>query len=144
MDLPVIWAFAFGSSFVMAGVGWYVQFRQYPRLAALPSEHFIDAHRRHSVRIGVIVIPARLTELASSVGLCSLQPTFWPNYVGAGLAFFAVAWTFAVSAPIHHQLSQRHNPSDLQRLISTNLPRILAWTGHALLCFLGMLRFFKL
>ena len=141
MDLPVIWAFAFGSSFVMAWVGWFVQIRQYPRLAALPSEHFIDAHRRHSVRIGVIVIPAMLAELASSVGLFSLQPTFWPNYVGAGLAIFAVGWTFAVSAPIHQRLSKHHDPSDLHRLIKTNLPRTLAWTAHALLCLLNLLSF---
>lgn len=118
----------------MAAVGWLVQLTHYPALLEVSAERFGIFHRRHCEALGRIVPVPVLLEVGGAAWLVSAADgSGWAPWTGLGMAVFGLVWTFAVSAPLHGRLASGKDEALIRRLISTNLPRTLAWTAHAVL-----------
>jgi hypothetical protein len=98
------------------------------------SQGFVEFHRRHSLRIGSIVIVPMAIELIVSIGLVALVP---PGIMTAlaflGLVLTAVIWisTFAVQVPLHRKLTAGFDVQTHRVLVRSNWIRTVAWTMRA-------------
>lgn len=115
----------------MTGVIWFVQLVQYPMFHLTDGADAAAGHREYTRRMGIVVMPVMLAELAlqgvwtwTSPGLRS----------GIGAALLATIWlsTFFLQVPCHQRLSRGHDPATQTRLVRTNWIRTLAWTARAL------------
>jgi hypothetical protein len=55
----------------------------------------------------------------------------WLPWVGAGVEAIAIGTTMFVSAPLHGRLNANFSQATLDRLITTNWIRTVAWTARA-------------
>lgn len=119
----------------MAAVGWYVQLVHYPSFLFVRPERFAEFHSRHASTTGLVVVPAMLAQFVSAVVLCIEPPegfpSWWP-YLGLALAVIAWGGTFLQAVPWHNRLAANGwDEAAIRGLVASNLPRTLAWTGHA-------------
>lgn len=118
----------------LAAVLWTVQLVIYPAFRWIEPARFVAWHRSYTPAITVIVAPLILGQLA--VLLLALFAAAGPvsRWLLVELGCCAVAWavTFTVSVPIHQQLQRHRSSTAIDRLISTNWIRTLAWSGAAL------------
>lgn len=117
----------------MFGVIWVIQMAHYPAFRFISSEQFVEFHQFHSQRITPIVGPLMMTELVSGSLLVFRHgdsPVFWINFLGV-IGIFIV--TFAVSVPIHNQLSSGKNSAAIEKLILTNWLRTGIYSLRAII-----------
>jgi hypothetical protein len=117
----------------MAGVGWYVQLVHYPAFLDIEQGKWQSFHRKHSSMTGVVVIGPMILQ-GIGTGLMFLVGE-WPSWFLAAMVVcfaFSFGWTFFVSGPLHTKLSQQ-DKKVIRKLIRTNWPRAIAWSGQALL-----------
>lgn len=119
----------FGSSCVMAAVGWMVQLLNYPTFVRIPEAGWAEHHDHHCRNIGYVVMLPMLVQTGGAAWLAVRDPNSL-LISGAALALFGFFWTFAVSAPCHGRLSRRWCDQEIKRLVRGNLPRTLAWSAH--------------
>lgn len=115
----------------MVGVIWFVQIIQYPLLAKIGAESFIDYHREYTKRAGYLLGPVMVFEMGIAVLLCFLSwnsSTFfwWLLNIGLVLAIWFV--TFRVSVPDHEKLAQGASAGVIRHLVVTNWWRTFFWT----------------
>lgn len=117
----------------MTGVIWFVQIVQYPGFQKIPTSHFRDFHQFHVFRIGLVVIPPMIAELATSIWLVTGFEKFWLlNTAGLGLVVCTWISTFAIQLPIHQKL-QQGSTDKIPRLVATNWIRTILWSVKAAL-----------
>ncbi len=142
LNLQVIFLLHLVATSAMFGVIWLVQLVHYPMLIGLNQIEFHSWHEFHARRISFIVAPLMLFELGASVlGVlgAGAGDARIASVILASLTLGVWASTFAVSVPLHDQLSKNgYNPKVLSRLVHTNWIRTLLYTCKLILM-IGMM-----
>lgn len=121
------------ATWFMVGVIWMVQVVHYPLMAQVGPDHTVAYQRMHVERMGVLVIPIMLAELASAVLLCLFLPfetASWMAWTGLGLLSIIWLVTALFSVPSHDVLVQRFDALVHRRLVNTNIARVVLWTAR--------------
>lgn len=132
------------AAWFLTGLIWTIQVVHYP-LFGLVGERFRDYEERHMRRIGCVVGPAMLVELAGAILLVWARPVYVsPATAIASLGLVAVIWisTATVQAPCHRLLSQGFDAAIERRLTLSNWIRTIAWTVRAMLLTAALLNGF--
>lgn len=122
------------SSSWMAAVSWIVQLVHYPQFLYIDQRAWSRAHRQHRDRIGVLVVPPMMLQVATTILLFREGP--WPGWfawVSLVLLAGSVGWTGAVSGPLHIRLKSAKDMAQIQLLVYTNWVRTICWTAQAAL-----------
>lgn len=117
----------------MAVLIWLVQLIIYPSFRTQQQDGFRRWHRGYTRAMGFIVGPLLLAQLAThAYGLWNGVTTV--QIVQAGALVAAIVVTATLSVPCHRALSSRGKDAVvIDRLVSTNGLRTLAWTVVLLL-----------
>lgn len=107
----------------------------YPALGEVPDPAWPEAHRRHSTRISLLVVPLYLAVLV--VGALTLLdgPDDAATWVALGAEGLVLLITAALAAPTHGQLSEARGPDRqplLHRLRVVDAARLAGATVGAL------------
>lgn len=116
----------------MTGVIWFVQLVQYPMFHLTDGTDAAGGHREYTRRMGWVVMPVMLAELALQTAWLLTAPGL-PSAAGAALLLIIWLSTFFLQVPCHQHLSCGHDPAVQRRLVHSNWIRTLAWTARALL-----------
>jgi len=122
------------SSLFLTGLIWTIQCVHYPIFYRLDKKNFTSHIFFHKKAISLLVVPAMITELASSAWL-SWTATSDLFLHQAGLITVILIWltTFFVQVPIHNKLSEVRNTDSIRRLVSSNWLRTFLWSFKAIL-----------
>ena len=126
------------SAAFMAGVIWVIQLVHYPLFSYADVARFAEFHAQHSARITLIVMPAMLLELGSSLALVAVtEDPLERRAAMLGVALVGVAWatTAFASVPAHGRLAGGFDAGAHRSLVATNVIRTVAWSAHAALKF---------
>jgi hypothetical protein len=117
------------SSFFLCGLIWMVQLVHYPSFHGFDKDEYSEWITFHKQRISVIVIPAMLVELVTSLLLVFGNAPF-PVLQLAGLGIVISIWliTFFVQVPLHERLTFGYQKKVADRLITSNWWRTLLWS----------------
>jgi len=124
------------ATWFMVGVIWMAQVVHYPLMAHVDPSHSTEFQRMHVERMGVLVAPIMLAEVASAVLLCFFLPfemQSWPAWLGLGLLMTIWLVTLLFSLPSHEVLLRRFDAMVHRRLISSNVARVVLWTARGLI-----------
>ncbi|MDW8217850.1 MAG: hypothetical protein RML57_09680 [Acidobacteriota bacterium] len=144
---PAWWALSLNAAtaLYMTGVIWLVQRVHYPLLRYVGAESFADYHHRHVAAIFPVVAPPMLVEGVAAVWLVFQPPvgvSRWVLWGGLACVLTAFGVTALVSIPCHDRLAaQGFDGATLERLVSTNWLRTLAWTLHGVLSLAALVQF---
>ena len=121
------WAHA-AATWGMVGVIWMVQVVVYPGFARVPADGFCVWHQDYTRRMGRVVGPLMLMEMAGAVGWLLQQPGSIVAWA-AGVALVAI-WvgTVTVQVPQHQRLSAERDLGQMRRLVRGNWLRTILWT----------------
>ena len=102
------------------------QIISYPLLLKLNKNNFYDYYNSYTKRISFIVIPLMTFEVLLTITLNIILNNF---YLYASNILLLVIWgsTFFIQVPIHNKLSSSHSNLLVNKLISTNWIRTIAW-----------------
>ena len=120
----------------MAGLIWFVQVVHYPLFAEVGMDHFCAYEKRHIRATGMVVGPAMLLEMASSIALALLRPgqsIQLLNAIGIGLLLLIWLSTWTLQVPCHRSLERTHDAGVIRKLVMTNWLRTVCWTIRMLL-----------
>jgi hypothetical protein len=115
----------------LTGLIWIIQLVHYPLMTFVADAEFVAFERAHCKRIGAIVAPAMILEGILAVALCVLAKSrfrFGLCVVGVALSLLIWLSTFLVQVPIHNKLASGRSVHQIQRLVSTNWIRTIAWS----------------
>lgn len=115
------------------GLIWVVQRVIYPMMAVWPLERFTQIHADYTRRVGSVVGPLMLIELAGALWWLVVAPS--SALAWAAGVLMAVNWlsTGLLQVPLHQRLGRNFEPLVLKELIRTNWIRTVAWTARGLL-----------
>jgi hypothetical protein len=130
------------ATWAMVGFIWTIQLLQYPLMAAVPEEAFVEFERRHRVRVSGVIAIFGLAEVVSA-GWLVFEPGDVPGAlaVSAGVVLASI-WlaTAGYFAPLHGRLLNGFDPRLHRRLVLANWLRTAAWSVRGVLA-LWMLTF---
>lgn len=138
--LPATLLVQAAATWFMTGLVWFVQVVHYPLMARVGGDAWVAYERGHTARTGIVVLPAMLVELGSTVLHVALLGR---SAVPAAATTAALAWTsaallaaiwistFFVQMPLHGLLERRFDPRAQRRLCTTNWLRTAAWTARS-------------
>ncbi len=117
----------------MTGVIWIIQLVHYPMFKDLELSTFNHAMKRHQKGMSKVVLAIMLIELFSGVALITLMKGINLAVI-INLLILVVIWviTFLVSVPCHSRLLVTKSSDTINRLVLTNWPRTLLWSGRSL------------
>lgn len=122
------------SALYMTGLIWFVQVVHYPLFDRVGLDGFRTYHAAHSRLTSYVVLLPMVIELGTSFLLVADRPEGSPTWLAwLGLALAVATWgvTFFLSVPAHGRLAGGFDPEAYHSLVSTNILRALAWTGHS-------------
>ena len=121
------------STLMMTGLIWFVQVVHYPLFALVPGSVHVQYAQEHQRRTSWVVGPLMVAELMTSLALlvpaCRLpQITFLSTL--AGILLVAVIWlsTALLQIPLHTRLANGLDQKAVERLVTGNWIRTVAWT----------------
>lgn len=121
------------STWYLVGLCWLVQRVQYPLMDRVGVEGYPAYERAHVDRIGPIVAPMMLLELATA-GLLVLtgSEVFRRPLFLVSLVLLVAIWlsTFLLQVPLHRVLAGGFDLDAHASLVRTNWIRTLAWSGR--------------
>ena len=123
----------FAATWYLVGLCWLVQRVQYPLMDRVGVAGYPAYEQAHVSRIGPVVAPIMLIELASGIWLLLNAPTGELRLLfGIGLALLVVIWlsTFLLQVPLHDTLGGGFDVGAHAALVRTNWIRTLAWTAR--------------
>ena len=111
---------------ILVGVIVMTQIISYPLLLKLNKNNFYDYYNSYTKRISFIVIPLMTFEVLLTITLNIILNN---SYLYASNILLLVIWgsTFFIQVPIHNKLSSSHSNLLVNKLISTNWIRTIAW-----------------
>jgi hypothetical protein len=122
----------------MTGIIWFVQLVHYPMLHLSDGADASAGHAEYTRRMGFVVMPVMLAELALQLLWIQRSPT--PiAWTAASLLLLIWLSTFMLQVPCHTRLQKHFDPTLQQKLVHTNWIRTIAWTARALLLGLALL-----
>ncbi len=121
-----------GSTYFMMGLIWLIQLVHYPSYRYIGEKEFFSFQQFHVQTITLIVGPVMILELMSLVFLLIQNwgiHLWWQFFMTLGI------WisTIVFSIPCHEQLKTKKDFHLIKRLIQTNWPRTILWTGKSIL-----------
>ncbi|MFT5570163.1 MAG: hypothetical protein ACI8QD_002040 [Cyclobacteriaceae bacterium] len=122
---------SFASTLFNTGLIWVIQLVHYPGFARIGVQEHQAYHSFHMRSITYIVGPSMAIELASSLGLLLFldklpSPTaFW---IASGLLAIIWAHTAFIAVPLHGKLASSYSLEIVDRLVSANWWRTIAWS----------------
>ena len=124
------------STWTMVGVIWTVQLVHYPLMSHVDRDRYQGFQVEHQRRIGWLVVPVMLVEMATALALALAPWSPMPaiqSWIGLGL--LAVIWgsTFLVQVPLHTRLARGFHADAHQKLVDFNWIRTISWTARGLL-----------
>jgi len=136
----ILFVLHFAATWYMIGLCWLVQRVQYPLMAEVGRGAFSGYEAGHVARIGPVVAPVMIVELATA-GLLWLvggesfrRPLFVTSMVLLGVVWIS---TFLVQVPLHDALGAGFDVEKHATLVRTNWIRTLAWSVRGVM--LGVL-----
>jgi len=124
------------STFALTGLIWTVQLVHYPMFLRLDRTTFTQAMVEHQRRITWIVLPLMLAEVCTTVLLLINRPVWIPAHELYFAAFLVVViWvsTLTLQMPCHQKLLKGQDPKAIDRLVTGNWIRTVAWSMRSLL-----------
>lgn len=119
------------ATWYMTGVIWLIQSVHYPMMGKVGST-FDDCQKFHLSRMGMLVGPPMMTELATAGFLAwSLRSPVW--YFGLALLICIWISTFLVQVPLHNRLACGFDFRTHSALVRSNWLRTVLWTFRAVL-----------
>lgn len=108
---------------------WLVQLVIYPAFRHIEEAGFADWHQNYTLRVGIIVGPLLLAQVALMIVLHWQNPKL-DGRILVPEALVAIAWiiTYICSVPCHRTLSSKKDHPAIELLIRTNWLRTLCWT----------------
>lgn len=140
MSLPSYLVLGLTVSAMLTGLIWTIQLVHYPSFAFVEAVQFPSFHAFHSQRITFIVAPLMLVEVALAlwgVWQWPQEKVLW----AAGL-LVVVIWlsTLFLQIPLHHRLGLSQDLSLVEKLVTGNWIRTLAWSLKTLLLAFAVLK----
>lgn len=120
------------SSLFLTGLIWFVQVVHYPLFAHVKDQSG-TYFRLHAAKTTYVVALPMLVQLTCAVWF-GLNPEPWNALLMRGLLGIVVlVWllTFLTSVPQHKILANGYDVSAIRKLVATNWPRTILWSGHA-------------
>jgi len=116
----------------LTGLIWFVQIVHYPSFGKVPAEGFVKFHHFHTAATGSVVALPMLIELFLAFALLSVGFPKWGWLTWVALALVLLVWlqTFFQFMPLHGKLSTGANAELVNKLVSANGWRTLAWTSR--------------
>lgn len=128
----------FAATWYLVGLCWLVQRVQYPLMDRVGEGNFVAYEGGHVSRIGLIVAPMMLIELASGTLLLIFggDLTRRPLFI-AGMLLLSVIWlsTFFIQVPLHNTLAAGFDAESHAALVRTNWIRTLGWSARGMMLF---------
>jgi hypothetical protein len=114
----------------MTGVIWFVQLVHYPLFNLVGEDNFVRYEALHNTRTGLVVAPAMLAELGSSLLLVILTSTIlrWQTVTGLILTLGLWASTWLLQVPQHTILTAGFDANAHSTLVTSNWLRTVFWT----------------
>jgi hypothetical protein len=139
----VVWI-NLGSTLYLLGLIWCIQIVHYPLMNHVGSDRFREFHRRHGLRVTLVVVAPMLVEMASAVALAVWVPKgVEPWLPMIGLILVVVIWisTFVIQVPVHRHLALGFDSIAHRRLVNSNWLRTAAWSLRAVVVFVIAVQF---
>lgn len=124
------------ATWFMVGLIWLVQHVSYPLLARVGAAEAVAYEQAHVRRIGWVVGPPMLLELASTVLLLAWEvpwATQSEAWLGAGLLAGVWLSTALLQVPAHGALEGGFDVAVHRRLVRSNWIRTVLWSARGLL-----------
>jgi len=121
------------STWYLVGLCWIVQRVQYPLMDLVGRSGYQAYEQAHISRIGPVVAPMMLLEVATGIGLLSSgDPAFRSAAFLGSIALLVTIWasTFFVQVPLHGTLTSGFDEHAHGWLVSSNWIRTIAWTAR--------------
>ncbi|HMO52123.1 MAG TPA: hypothetical protein PKE26_13175 [Kiritimatiellia bacterium] len=117
---------------VMTGVIWFVQLIHYPWFHRVPADQFTAYHRAYTEKVGYIVGPAMLVELATGMAWLYLLGDGRTSADWISMVMLAGIWlsTIGLQIPCHQRLAAGYQPDVHRRLVRTNWIRTALWSAR--------------
>jgi hypothetical protein len=119
-----------------AGFIWTMQILNYPLLSRIAASSFSDYETAHNRRFALVVAPAVLVVLVTTVLLFVQRPHDLPAWtpMGAGaLIGLILVSTILFQGPAHGRLAGGFDAAVHAKLVATNWIRTAAWTALAVI-----------
>ena len=107
---------------------WLVQVLHYPSFRFIDAKNFVSFELFHKASISSIVMPLMAAEVLILALMIFQHLNSIPLLTSLGLVVLVWLVTVIYSIPCHEELSFGAKPEVIERLISTNWVRTLAWT----------------
>jgi hypothetical protein len=122
-------------TWALIGLIWTIQLVHYPLFHSVGKSHFIAYHEKHMRFIAWLVAPLMLAEIGSAALLLFLgerSMLFLLSLLGIMLVWVS---TLCLQIPIHQKLCLSYCKASVDRLVTSNWLRTLAWTARGMLLF---------
>jgi hypothetical protein len=120
----------------LTGLIWIIQMVHYPSFLDINRSDFRDYEMKHQKRIGPLVAPVMLIDLAFSflILFTEIQSTYgfwlWFAFILNLLIFVS---TLVVFAPLHQKLGTSYNRNQIKKLVRLNYFRTVGWTARSII-----------
>ena len=125
------------SAWFLTGLIWVIQLVHYAQFDAVGAETWPAYHARHLRGITLIVAPAMLVELVTTLWLLFRRPAAvpaWVAWASAGIVLALWLSTAIVQVPLHDKLGHgAFDPAAASALVRTNWIRTVLWSGRGAL-----------
>ncbi len=112
----------------LVGLIWVIQVIHYPMFKNVGKDNFVAYHERHMALILWLVSPLMFVEISSAVVIFWLGERSLTFFISLGALFVVWASTALLQVPLHNKLTLGYDASTIDRLVSSNFWRTLAWT----------------
>ena len=128
----------FAATWYLVGLCWLIQRVQYPLMDQVGRANYAAYEQAHVSRIGPVVAPVMLIELATGLWLVfEGDPMFRSTSFLVAMGVLIAIWvsTFLVQVPLHDRLVGGFDVAAHASLVSTNWIRTIGWTIRGALLF---------
>jgi hypothetical protein len=131
----MLFSLHFCFTWALIGLIWTIQLVHYPLFHSVGKSHFIAYHEKHMRFISWLVVPLMLAEIGSAALLLFLGERSMLCLLS--LLGIALVWasTLCLQVPIHQKLCLSYCKASVDRLVTSNWLRTLAWTARGMLLF---------
>lgn len=121
-------------TWLLAGLIWTIQLVHYPLFLDVGTDRFSAYHRRHMLRISLLILPLVAAEAVLAVALVrGSHRNDRLSWIGLALIIINAAATALIHAPLHVRLEKGRDEKLLRRLTLPNWIRTIAWSARAIL-----------